>query len=142
MTISWENLRGIPFIFIKTVKKYRVVMGFMYFFLFLLEYVLFTHTVYCELFLIINHLYIFKFFYDLFLFFFFFFIGQVGLHYSDDQLNDMSLESFALRLEKCKHFLNIANRVRPPSLNSSDTVSLKILKYELETYINYYDSKG
>ncbi|KAB7497572.1 hypothetical protein Anas_03157 [Armadillidium nasatum] len=51
-------------------------------------------------------------------------------------------EAFETRFEACQNFLKRANDLEPSLSEEADIVNLKVLKYELDTFIRSYHLKG
>ncbi|RXG56629.1 PHD finger-like domain-containing protein 5A [Armadillidium vulgare] len=66
----------------------------------------------------------------------------VGIHDYDADLDDMSEAAYEARYTKCQQFLAQANELEPTLTDDADIVNIEVLKYELETYINFYHLKG
>ncbi|KAB7497565.1 hypothetical protein Anas_03160 [Armadillidium nasatum] len=67
---------------------------------------------------------------------------SIGIHDYDDYLDDMSEAAYAARLNRCQQFLAQANELEPTLTDDADIANIEVLKYELETYINFYYLKG
>ncbi|KAB7497566.1 hypothetical protein Anas_03158 [Armadillidium nasatum] len=66
----------------------------------------------------------------------------VGIHDYDADLDDMSEAAYEARYTKCQQFLAQANELEPTLTDDADIVNIEVLKYELETYIDFYHLKG
>ncbi|MCL4120289.1 UNVERIFIED_CONTAM: hypothetical protein GTU68_051869 [Idotea baltica] len=66
----------------------------------------------------------------------------VGIHNYDSLLDDMSEEAYEDRLVKCQEFLSRAVALEPSLTDEADIINIKVLEYELNTYIGSYQFKG
>lgn len=63
------------------------------------------------------------------------FATQIGLHTFDSRLDDYSLEAYARRQDDCQEFLKKLNTVGSLELSKADNLNVKLLRREIESFL-------
>lgn len=70
------------------------------------------------------------------------FATQIGVHTFDNGLDDHSLEAYARRQEDCREFLEKLKAVSLLELSKADVLNVKLLRNEIETFLDGSKFKG
>ncbi|KAK2555328.1 hypothetical protein P5673_022958 [Acropora cervicornis] len=70
------------------------------------------------------------------------FATQIGVHTFDNALDDHSLEAYARRQEDCREFLEKLKAVSLLELSKADVLNVKLLRNEIETFLDGSKFKG